>query len=289
MKDLRQRALGTVIRNAIFSPASALVIAAGIVLVGLGVQIPILGASPLDVPPVGWLALLAPLWLAVVGLNIANRKAGEQAVQQMLRDQYDVKRIANPNLRMNVAQAIAYRERIDQATERFTDSAMRERVRDVANQVDEWVRQIYTLASRLDVFRNDSVIQRDLTAVPESINALKQRLANEDDASIRRELSDTIARRQAQYNSLLNLENTMERADLQLENTLTSLGTVYSQMLLIDARDVDSSKTQRLRENIAEQVHGLQDVLTSMDEVYGRVDGQAERGRVNMSSNARAQ
>ncbi|MCS7060934.1 MAG: hypothetical protein RMN25_07180, partial [Anaerolineae bacterium] len=83
------------------------------------------------------------------------------------------------------------------------------------------------------------------------------------------EIRDTIARRQAQVASLDKLADTMSRAELQIENTLTALGTVYSQLLLIDARDVNSARTQRLRESIVDQVHSLQDLLTSIEEVYG--------------------
>ncbi len=281
MNDLRQRARGKILQNALFNPLSALIIAAGIVLVGLGVQIPVLGDAPFYLPPVAWLVGIVPAWLAVVGANLTNRSAGEQAVSQALREQFDVNHIINPGLRMNVAQAIAYRERIDKAVPRFTDSAMQGRMQDAANQVEEWVRRIYTLSSRLDAYRNDSIIRNDLASVPDSIKKLKQRFAGETDDSIKSELTDTIERRQAQYNSLLKLDNTMERAELQLENTLTALGTVYSQMLLVDARDVDSNKAQRLRDNIAEQVNSLQDVISSMDEVYS---GKDERMRTNVSS-----
>ncbi|MFC1463453.1 MAG: hypothetical protein ACFLMY_01265 [Candidatus Brachytrichaceae bacterium NZ_4S206] len=283
MDDLRQRTRGKLIQNAIFSLPSALIIAAGIVLVGLGVPIPVLGQPPFNLPPVLWLAGLVPLWLGVVGANVASRQAGEQAVSQALREEFDLNRIRNPSLRMNVKQAIAYRERIDKAVERFTDSAMQHRMQDVANQVEEWVRNIYALASRLDAFQNDEIIKKDLNDVPESIKRLKQRALQERDESIRRELDETISRRQAQYNNLLKLETAMDRADLQLENTLTALGTVYSQMLLLDAKDVDSGKAQRLRESITEQVNSLHDVLASMEEVYNGSHDQASRSRTNMS------
>ena len=143
------------------------------------------------------------------------------------------------------------------------------------------------LASRLGAFQNVEFIKRDLHDVPASIRRLKQRALQERDETIRRELDETIARRQAQYDNLLKLETAMDRADLQLENTLTALGTVYSQMLLVDAKDVDSSKAQRLRENIAEQVNSLHDVLTSMEEIYNDNGlDQTSRSRANMSVGA---
>jgi hypothetical protein len=283
MNDIRQRTRGKLIENAIINLPSGLIIGAAILLVGLGVQIPLLGAPPFNIPPLGWLVPLVPAWLAVVGSRLTNQKAGEQAVNQVMREQFDVSQLSSTSLRANVTQAVAYRERIDKAVARFTDSAMQNRMQDVANQVEAWVRNIYTLASRLDAYHNDSIIKSDLATVPDSIKKLKYRQNNETDAGIRQEMGETIERRQAQYNSLLKLDTTMDRAELQLENTLTALGTVYSQMLLVDARDVDSSKTQRLRENILDQVHSLQDVLTSMDEVYGNASEPAQRSRANLS------
>ena len=284
MNDIRQRAAGTLLKNAVLSPLSAIILAAGIVLVGLGVDIPLIGV-PLNLSPLWWLAAVAPAWIVAVGANVLSRSAGEAAVSQALREQFDTAQIAHPHLKMNVAQAIAYRERIDKAVERFSDSGMQTRMQDVANQVEEWVRRIYSLATRLDKFRNDSIISDDLKSVPESIRKLQQRMNGEDDPAIKTEMADTIARRETQFDSLKKLEQTMDRAELQLENTLTSLGTIYSQMLLIDAKDVDSTKTQRLRENILDQVNSLNDVLSSMDEIYATGD-ELSRSKRNIGAQA---
>jgi hypothetical protein len=51
---------------------------------------------------------------------------------------------------------------------------------------------------------------------------------------------------------------------------------------------VDSSKAQRLRDNIAEQVNSLQDVLSSMDEVYAG-DGLDQQSRLRANMGAQAQ
>ena len=284
MNDIRQRAAGTLLKNAVLSPLSAIILAAGIVLVGLGVDIPLIGV-PLNLSPLWWLAAVAPAWIVAVGANVLSRSAGEAAVSQALREQFDTAQIAHPHLKMNVAQAIAYRERIDKAVERFSDSGMQTRMQDVANQVEEWVRRIYSLATRLDKFRNDSIISDDLKSVPESIRKLQQRMNGEDDPAIKTEMADTIARRETQFDSLKKPQQTMDRAELQLENTLTSLGTIYSQMLLIDAKDVDSTKTQRLRENILDQVNSLNDVLSSMDEIYATGD-ELSRSKRNIGAQA---
>jgi uncharacterized protein YoxC len=60
----------------------------------------------------------------------------------------------------------------------------------------------------------------------------------------------------------------MKQAELQLEQGLTALATVYSQMQLIDAQDLDSSRSERLRADIQEQVERLNDLVASINEVY---------------------
>jgi hypothetical protein len=81
-------------------------------------------------------------------------------------------------------------------------------------------------------------------------------------------MQQTIDSKKAQLASLQQLENMMQKAELQMDSTLTAMGTIYSQLLVIGAKDVDSGRAQRLREDITEQVKQLQDVVSSMDEVY---------------------
>jgi hypothetical protein len=60
----------------------------------------------------------------------------------------------------------------------------------------------------------------------------------------------------------------MERARFQLESTITAMGTVYSQMMILNARDVASGRADRLQQDVADQVQALQDIVHTMDEVY---------------------
>ena len=60
----------------------------------------------------------------------------------------------------------------------------------------------------------------------------------------------------------------MERGQFQLESTITAMGTVYSQMMLLGSRDIASGRAQRLQKDVDDQVQALQDVVQTMDEVY---------------------
>jgi len=55
-----------------------------------------------------------------------------------------------------------------------------------------------------------------------------------------------------------------------LDSTLSSLGTIYAQMSLLGTKDVDSSRAQRLRQDIKDEVSGLQDTIDAMDEVQAQ-------------------
>lgn len=261
--NLRQRTLGAIVANAVFTPLSGLIIAAAILLVGLGVPVP-----ALDAPSIVWLVPLVPLWLAVVGARMLSRSEGEKAAAQALRQEYDLDKVGSAHLRDIVRRATDYRERIDQTAGQAQAGALGPRMQDVSNQVEQWVGRIYALAQRVDAYRQNTIIQNDRRTIPQSIGQLKFRMNEETDGSVKAELGNAIRQRQAQLDMLEALDNTMEKAELQLENTLTALGTVYSQMLLIDARDVNSARTQRLSDSITEQMAGLNDVISSMAEVY---------------------
>lgn len=87
---------------------------------------------------------------------------------------------------------------------------------------------------------------------------------------MKKQIEDTLASRRSHLDSLQNLQSTIERGKLQMDQTLASMGTVYSQLLLMDAKDIDSGRYQRLRDDIAEEVKGLHEVVEAMDEVYKR-------------------
>ena len=146
---------------------------------------------------------------------------------------------------------------------------LRDRLKTTTNQVYDWQSNMVTLARRIDAFRSDAVIQRDLRSVPEEIKRLEGRLNLERDPRVREQYQATITSSREQLASLQELSGRMARADLQLDHSLASLGTVYSQMLLIGSKDVDSDRTERLNDDIRDQVLALRDITDSLNEVYG--------------------
>ena len=268
--ELRRRARGAILESAIINVPSGLLIALGMVVVATGARVPVL-----ELPAVAWLAPIGLAWLGVVTSRLLNARHNEQVVIDMLRERYDTSLLKNAQLKQYVEQAIAYRQRIDQQVEKLGDGPMKVKLADVAIQIESWVGQIYSLAQRVEAYRADPLIRNDLLGVQRSVAELKARMARERSESLRADMADTIARRQAQAEALEHLDDTMDRAELQIENTLTALGTVYSQVILVDNRDVNNGRAQRLSEDVNQQVSGLSDLMSSMDEIYNQRKGVA--------------
>jgi hypothetical protein len=125
-----------------------------------------------------------------------------------------------------------------------------------------------TLARRLDAYKSDSILRRDLEQVPKEVDRLKARLQSERDPSVREEINATLNSSQQQAEALRELRGRMTRADLQLDHSLAALGTVYSQLLLIGSNDIDSDRADRLRDDIRGEVLALRDIVDSLNEVY---------------------
>jgi hypothetical protein len=267
--SLRERSRGKIVESAFINLPNAVLIGASIILGGMAA----IGVDVAGLP--AWIPLIgtAGAFFANSLVRLFDTRRNQQVVSQLLREQYNLDELRIKQHQQYLAQAIAYRQRIDEAVTKLPDGPMRTRLADVANQVEEWVRRIYTLAKRVEVYRGDPLIQRDLVNAESNVSELRARLARERSPSVRTEIEDTMRRREQQRDMLQQLDDTMDRAELQMESTLTALGTVYSQILLVDAKDVDSARAQRLSEDVAEQVQGLQDVLSSVDEVYAQRRG----------------
>ena len=152
---------------------------------------------------------------------------------------------------------------------------MRRSLNATSSEIGAWIEQIYVLAKRMDSFEENEVINRDRRMVPQDLKNLRRRLEAEDADSVRAELEEAIQTKETQLANLRNLEDNVKRADIQLDHTLSALGTVYAQMQLIDAKDVDSARAQRLQDDIRDEVMTLQDTISAIDEVQSYHQGYA--------------
>jgi len=276
-QELEQKAGRAILARSVYRWESAVIIALTLILAVLNKTGVILSSMPFWQ---WWFWLVLGL-LGEAGLvwsSLTDPEFRSKAVAEMFREKFNAREVRDKGLRGQVEQALEYRDRIGQVIDKSREGVLREHLKDVSGGITDWTESVFRLAKRLDAYRADETIRRDQQSVQPAIEELKKRLAAEDDDAVKRQISQAVAQRQIQRDNLKKLENVMERAQFQLESTLTAMGTVYSQMMLLGSRDVGAGRAQRLQQDIASQVQALQDVVHTMDEVYQAGTGPLRTG-----------
>ncbi len=254
-----RQARSMVIQSALRSPQSLSLML--VALLGFGLSISMLGG-----PPALWLLFGAVGVLIFMFTTLTDPQAVAAAYDRMLLNQYNPNAITNLRARLRLQQALEYVENIQRlAAQR--GGAMRVQVEATVSEINEWLEQIHKIARRIDLYEENSLINRDRARVPDELKLLHQRLANESDESVKKELEETVRLRETQLSNLRALEVNIKRADIQLDNTLAALGTIYAQVQLLDAKEVDGRRANRLRQEIHDEVLSLKDTIEALDDV----------------------
>lgn len=259
---LRDRVQRAIITNALFDWRGGVILAIAILLAFFGSDLfPAL-------PWWAWLLAGGAAWGALAFSIIKDEKVAAQVADGLLRQKYEPTTIRSSDMRDKLIKAFEYRGRIAAAIARTKAGVLRDHLEQTASEIDNWIASLSEVARRVDTFESDRTIQQDLQAVPTAIRNYEARLKTEVNPDVRRQIQETLDSRRTQWQALQNLQGAIERGKLQMDQTLSSMGTVYSQLLLMDAKDIDSGRYQRLRDDIAEEVKGLREIADAMDEVY---------------------
>ncbi len=257
--DLQRRARTAIFRSAILSPQS---LSLGLIsTLGAGLGIGFLGINP-----IGWLVFGAVAEIAYLGTTLTDTQANTRAVAQMFQREYNPAEIKNRHARQRMEQSLEYYRNMQELAA-TTNGARRVQIDSTISEVDDWVEQIFRIAKRIDNFQENTLIARDRLRVPDEIKMLQQRLAREADGGIQVELNDAIRIKQTQLQNLEALDTNIRRADIQLDNTLSALATVYTQLQLLDSKSIQGGRAHRIKEEINNEVLSLRDMVEAIDDV----------------------
>jgi hypothetical protein len=259
---LRARVQRALLMNALTDWRGGIVLAISILLAFFGPDL-----FP-TFPWWGWLVGGGVAWGAIVFSIFKDEKVAAQVAADLLKQKFEPTAIKSSDMRDKLIKAFEYRAQIAAAIARAKGGVLRDHLEQSASEMDDWIGGLWEVARRVDTFEGNRTIQQDLQAVPVAIRNYETRLKTEPNEDVRKQIQETLDARRAQWQTLQNLQSTIERGKLQMDQTLSSMGTVYSQLLLMDAKDIDSGKYQRLQDDIAEEVKGLHDIAEAMDEVY---------------------
>ncbi len=215
-----------------------------------------------------WL-LLGLVGVALVSFSaLKDPQEREKAVERLFREKYNINGLRDRTLRDKLKKAEEYHQQIKSTVKTQKDGILKERMQRTTGEIYDWIGNMVRLARRLDSYRVDPIIKGDREELVKSIPALEARLRQETDPRVRQQIETTLADQRRLQENIAELDNRMQRADLQLDSSLAALGTVYSQLLLLGSKEVDSDRAERLRADIANEVTSLQDVVDSINEVY---------------------
>ena len=264
--DLRRRALRAQLSYAIFRWESALTLAMTLILI-VFLPRPFGDAWALW-RPWFWIALGLAAEVLIVVTSVYDPAVRERIVGEMFRQRFNYREVKTADYRAKVVKALEYREQMELLLQHTRDGALRTHLEATISDVSDWLGNMFHLARRLDYYRNSMVLHQDSSSLPTEIRDLEQRLAAEADAQLRTQLEQTAQGKRAQLQQLARLDSTMRRAELQLDETLTAMGTVYAQMQLIGARDIDSGRAQRLRQDIADEMWTQSGIYCGLADQY---------------------
>ncbi len=260
--DLQKQAQSLIIQHAIFRWESAVILAAAILL-----QFFLRRPFPWW-PPFGWVILGLAAFAVVVYSSLTDADTNARVLLEMFQRQFNPRALRDKELRQSMENALEYQRRIEIQIRKQRPGVMRDRLEETANQIGEWISNMYRLAERLDAYRADDLLAQERLDLPRDIERLSGQRRQESNPEVQKQIDTVLAAKANQWQSLRALDARMKQAALQMDQSLTALATIYSQVQLVDAQSVASGRAERLQDDIQEQVARLNDLVTSINEVY---------------------
>jgi hypothetical protein len=266
--SFQQRFRRTMLEYAFFRWESAVVIALTLLLTATSFTYKNTGI----IPHWTWIACLlfgVISEILLIYASLTDPETTHFVTEQIHTDDFRPKRLRSKILQQKVDKAFDYHNRIEIAIEKAHSSAIQHNLAETSQQVRAWLKNIYILAQRLDNYESEQVVlSKDKKQVSERIYELRKQQTLEKSESVQKQMRETIEGMVQQLQMIERLENTMAQANLKMEHTLSALGTLYSQTMLIRAKDVDAGYAKRLQNDISEETNTLNAILVAMDEVY---------------------
>ena len=267
---LKEKAKQRMRQFALMRPESAIVIAGTLILT----TITALGWLGDGLSSYWWLVTLAGIGSesALIYSTMQDKESLRKVMDQLFREQFDMGKIKRSDLKQKLEKAFEYRRLIIDEIDREDNVVLDDHLLGVASELEDWIKQVYHLAENIDLYLRDPIMVRDMQQVPLELDALKNKLRHEKEGRVRDSLETSIVTKQKQFDTLRNLQETMSRAQLQLDNTLSAIGTIYMQARHLGAKEIDSGRAQRLQADMHEQILTLEDISTAMDDVFQMQD-----------------
>ncbi len=250
----------------LFVRAAAQPIAVAIIVITVAVAILV---SPWFIG-VGVLFYAFTVYSSLQDAGQSKRVLDEALYPERVR-KFDLNRLTG-NYRTSMQRAIETRKRIDTAVSDTADASIRKALQDSTNDLDELVGTIYDIAlkaqSLLASLQANNV---NITALADDVRHLEQTVKTTPDDFTKSQYQATLDGKREQLKNFTDINNAIARWHAQLDNALSTLDTILSQVLRIKSSEVLSlsSTTDDVSSTLRQEVEALKATSDALDEVYG--------------------
>jgi hypothetical protein len=265
-KEARNQVMSTLIQSALLRWESFVTILITAILFLFVRDVNIAG---IDWQPWFWLILGGLAETALVVATITDPEEAQAAMSREFESRYEINQVRNTVARQHLKTALEYRRNMLKLI-KSQQGALKMHLRDTIDDVNQWIGLMYELSKHIDASEGNEIVERDLKAVPQKIEKVRIRIDREPDARVKADLEQQLKLLEQQKANLEATKNSIKRAEIQLESSLSSLGTMYAQMSLLGSKEVDSSNWQRRRLEMRDEIDSLQDTIEAMDEVQNQ-------------------
>ena len=220
-----------------------------------------------------WFVLVGALFYAfLVWSALTDARMTAQVVADELYPQrnLDLGRLQG-SYRDAVQRALAARGRIEQAVSSADTQALRDALAEVVGQVVEVTNTIYDIALKAqDLTTSLGQMHVDLGGLQNDIQQLEYQVRYAKDSYLQSQYQATLDAKREQLQNLQDSNQALVRWQAQLENALTALDTIYTQVLKIKSAEVRnlSAATDEVSQSLKEQIASLRTTSDAFDRVY---------------------
>lgn len=250
-----------ILLNAMTRPLAAAVVAITIV-VGLNVGY--------------WFFLVGlAFYIVIVAFTLRDVQESRKVLDEVLYPErvrkIDLNKLQG-GYRAAMQRALDTRKKIEQAVIGTGDPAIRRALADSTQDMEDLTSSIYDIALKAQSLQNAvGSSNADPAALQLDIDRLKKVIPTSKDEFTREQYQSTLEGKQQQLKNINDTSEALDRWHAQLDNALSTLDTIFSQVLRIRSSEVLSlsTATDEVSNSLREEVDALKATSDALDAVYG--------------------
>jgi hypothetical protein len=186
------------------------------------------------------------------------------------RATFDVSKLEG-KYRESMERALRTRANIERAIGETADPGVRAALSDSTRDMDELMQSIYTLAYKACTVSTSLQSSSNVLALSEEIKRLNEAINSTSDEFQKSQYYATLDGKLQQMQNMTDTTVAVKRWDAQLDNALSTLDTILSQVLRIKTSEALSytAATDQLSHSLMEEVDSLKATSEALDSVYG--------------------